>query len=137
MNDHTALVVGGTSGIGLATARRLLTLGATVQIVGRRKLPVDDLSPPDPELTGHPAHRAARVQIACARPPGLADTPWWSGLPDKARQAYFAQAAQTLPTRRIAAADDIAEVVVLAATNANITGSIIETDGGAHLVSMG
>jgi len=69
--------------------------------------------------------------------PGLVDTPWWSGLPDDARQTYFAQAAQALPTRRIATADDIAEVVVLAATNANTTGTILETDGGARLVSMG
>ncbi len=41
-----------------------------------------------------------------------------------------------LPTRRIAAADDIADAVVLAATNPNITGTIIETDGGARLVSL-
>ncbi|MEU6745358.1 SDR family oxidoreductase [Spirillospora sp. NPDC046719] len=69
--------------------------------------------------------------------PGLVDTPWWSGLPDDARQAYFAQAAQALPARHIATADDVADVVVLAATNANITGTIIETDGGARLVSLG
>jgi NAD(P)-dependent dehydrogenase (short-subunit alcohol dehydrogenase family) len=69
--------------------------------------------------------------------PGLVDTAWWSGMPDDARQAYFAQAAQSLPARRIATADDVAEVVVLAATNANITGTVIETDGGARLVSMG
>jgi hypothetical protein len=37
----------------------------------------------------------------------------------------------------VATADDIAEVVVLAATNANLTGTIIETDGGARLVSVG
>lgn len=46
------------------------------------------------------------------------------------------QAAQALPVRPIAAAEDIGEVVVLAATNTNITGTIIETDGGARLVSM-
>jgi NAD(P)-dependent dehydrogenase (short-subunit alcohol dehydrogenase family) len=59
------------------------------------------------------------------------------GMPEDARKAYFSQAAEALPARRIAAADDIAEVVVLAATNANTTGTIIETDGGAHLVSVG
>jgi NAD(P)-dependent dehydrogenase (short-subunit alcohol dehydrogenase family) len=68
--------------------------------------------------------------------PGLVDTPWWSGLPEDARQAYFSQAAQALPTGRVATADDIAEVVVLAATNANTTGTIIEADGGARLVSL-
>jgi hypothetical protein len=41
-----------------------------------------------------------------------------------------------LPVRRIATADDIAEAVVLAATNPNLTGTIIETDGGARFVSI-
>jgi len=41
--------------------------------------------------------------------PGFVDTPWWSGLPDEARDAFFAQAAQALPTRRIATAEDIAD----------------------------
>jgi len=62
--------------------------------------------------------------------------PWWGGLPEDARHAYFTQAAQQLPARRIATADDVADAVVLAATNPNITGTIIETDGGARLVSM-
>src|SRR5690242_19973367 len=46
-------------------------------------------------------------------PPGFVDTPWWSGLPDKARRDYFAKAASVLPTRRIATAEDIAAVVAL------------------------
>lgn len=37
-------------------------------------------------------------------------------VPDDARQALFDQVAQVLPARAIATADDIAEVVVLAAT---------------------
>jgi NAD(P)-dependent dehydrogenase (short-subunit alcohol dehydrogenase family) len=61
--------------------------------------------------------------------PGLVDTPWWNGLPDDARQAYFTHAAQALPARRIATAD----AVILAATNPNLTGTIIETGGGARL----
>jgi NAD(P)-dependent dehydrogenase (short-subunit alcohol dehydrogenase family) len=68
--------------------------------------------------------------------PGFVDTPWWSGLPEDARSAYFGHAASVLPTRRIASADDIADVVVLTATNPNLTGTIIEADGGARLVSM-
>jgi len=239
MNERTALVVGGTSGIGLATARRLHILGATVHIVGRGKERLNDLAATDPGLIGHQADGSNHGEItavletigqvdwliitlsgsegagpiagldldmlrrafdakfwghittiqaalphlaptgsitllgaitartgmprtagiaaingaveALVKPlaselapirvngvsPGFVDTPWWSGLPDDARQAYFAQAAQALPTRRIATADDIAEVVVLAATNANTTGTILETDSGAHLVSMG
>jgi NAD(P)-dependent dehydrogenase (short-subunit alcohol dehydrogenase family) len=238
MTNHTALVVGGTSGIGLATARRLQALGAAVHVVGRGKERLDDITATDPAITGHRADGSARSEItavveaigridwlvislsgsegpgpiadldldmlrrafdakfwghittiqaalphlaptgsitllsaitaragmpgtagiaaingaveALVKPlaaelapirvnavsPGFVDTPWWSGLPDGARQAYFTHAAQVLPARRIATADDVAEVVVLAATNANTTGTIIETDGGARLVSM-
>ena len=92
--------------------------------------------------------------------PGFVDTPWWSGLPDEARDAFFARGRagiadspdchrrrhcrlaglpppKTLPTRRIATAEDIADAVVFAATNLNMTGTVIESDGGARLVSMG
>ncbi|MEV6391459.1 glucose 1-dehydrogenase [Nocardia xishanensis] len=40
--DEIALVTGGSSGMGLATARRLLTEGATVVITGRDKGRLDD-----------------------------------------------------------------------------------------------
>ena len=239
MSEKTALVVGGTSGIGLATARRLHALGATVHIAGRSKERLDDVAASDPALIGHRADGGDREEItgvieaigaidwlvvtlsgsegpgpiadldltmlrrafdakfwghittiqaalprlaptgsitllgavtarsgmpgtagiaaingaveALVKPlavelapirvngvsPGLVDTPWWSGLPDDTRRDYFAQAAQALPARRIATADDIADIVVVTATNANITGTIIETDGGARLVSLG
>jgi NAD(P)-dependent dehydrogenase (short-subunit alcohol dehydrogenase family) len=52
------------------------------------------------------------------------------------RRAYFAQAAQALPARRIATAEDVAAAVVLAATNPNLTGTVIQSDGGARLVSI-
>ena len=239
MSDRIALVVGGTSGIGLATARRLDALGATVHIAGRSKERLDDVVASDPALHGHQADGRLAPEIsalaeaigpidwliitlsgsegpgpfadldlgmlrrafdakfwghvttlqaalphlapdgsvtllgaitahasmpgtagiaaingaveALVKPlaaelapirvngvsPGFVDTPWWSGLPDQARQAYFAQAARALPTRRIATADDVADAVVLAATNPNLTGTVIETDGGARLVSLG
>jgi NAD(P)-dependent dehydrogenase (short-subunit alcohol dehydrogenase family) len=239
LSEKTALVVGGTSGIGLAAARRLHALGATVHIAGRSKERLDAIAASEPALIGHRADGGDREEItgvieaigtidwlvitlsgsegpgpiadldlnmlrrafdakfwghittiqaalprlsptgsitllgaitarsgmpgtagiaaingaveALVKPlavelapirvngvsPGLVDTPWWSGLPDDTRQAYFAQAAQALPARRIATADDVADVVGLAATNANITGTIIETDGGARLVSLG
>jgi NAD(P)-dependent dehydrogenase (short-subunit alcohol dehydrogenase family) len=238
MSNRTALVVGGTSGIGLATARRLHTAGATVHIAGRGKERLDDVAASDPGLRGHQADGSNRDEIkalaeeigtidwliitlsgsegpgpladldlgmlrraleakfwghittvqaalphlpptgsitmlsaitaraampgtaglaaingaveALVKPlaaelapirvngvsPGFVDTPWRNGMPDDARQAYFSHAAQALPTRRIATADDIADAVVLAATNPNLTGSIIETDGGARLVSL-
>lgn len=234
-----ALVVGGTSGIGLATARRLRERGATVHIVGRNKERLDAIALSDPELVGHQADGADRDAVAAvaetvgtvdwlvitlsgaegagpiatldqdtlrrafdakfwahvttvqavlprlaptgsitlvtaisaraslpgtaglaaingaiesmvkplavelapvrvnAVSPGLVDTPWWEGMPEEARREYFATSAAALPSRHIATADDIAEVVVVAAANANLTGTVIEADGGARLVSLG
>ncbi len=67
--------------------------------------------------------------------PGFVVTPWWAGMPADARQKFFTQTAQALPVGRIA--DDIPHAVVLAATNLDTTGTIIDADGGAQLVSMG
>jgi NAD(P)-dependent dehydrogenase (short-subunit alcohol dehydrogenase family) len=67
--------------------------------------------------------------------PGYIDTPWWAGFSVEERTEFFKQAAATLPIRRIATAHDIAEAVVLLATNPNITGAVIETDGGARLTA--
>ncbi|MFC8716040.1 SDR family oxidoreductase [Kitasatospora sp. NPDC057198] len=235
MSERTALVVGGTSGIGLAAARQLRARGAVVHVAGRSKERLEALAASDPELIGHRADGGDREQIAevlstigtldwlvislsgaegagafaeldlgalrnafdakfwgqlttvqaalphlsedgsvtlvtaisartglpgtaglaavngaleaMIRPlalelaprrvnavsPGLVDTPWWNDLPQDAREAYFAQAAAQLPTRRIASAEDVAEAVVLAATNRNLTGTVLETDGGLRL----
>lgn len=238
MTGRTALVVGGTSGIGLATARLLRDAGATVHIAGRSKERLDKVSSSDPELIGHQADGGTRDEIAAVadaigsidwliitlsgnegpgpitgldldmlrrafdakfwghvttiqavlphlassgsitllgaisartgmpgtagiaaingavealvKPlaaelapirvngvsPGVVDTPWWSTFPEDARAAYFGQAAKVLPTRRVATAEDIAEVVAMTATNLNLTGTVIEADGGARLVSL-
>jgi NAD(P)-dependent dehydrogenase (short-subunit alcohol dehydrogenase family) len=239
MSTHTSLIVGGSSGIGLATARQLAERGAAVHVVGRSRDRLDEIASTDPSLIGHQAdgsdaeamrlvldsigtidwlivtlsggggqgplanldltelrgafdakfwahmttiqvalaHLAPRGSItlvgavsarmgmpgtaglaaingaveAVVKPlavelapirvnavsPGLVDTPWWNGLPAADREAYFAGAAKALPSGHVATAAEIAEVVVLAATNTNTTGTVIETDGGARLVTMG
>ena len=238
MSGRTALVVGGTSGIGLATARLLRAGGATVHIAGRSKERLDQVATTDPELIEHRADGGDRDEIAAVagtigsidwlvitlsgsegpgpiadldltmlrrafdakfwghvttiqavlphlapygsitllgaisartgmpgtagiaalngavealvKPlavelapirvngvsPGFVDTPWWSASPADARATYFSQAAAVLPARRIATAEDIAEVVAMAAANPNLTGTVIEADGGARLVSL-
>jgi NAD(P)-dependent dehydrogenase (short-subunit alcohol dehydrogenase family) len=235
----TTLIVGGTSGIGLATALRLAATGQDVHIAGRSQDRLDKATATDDRLHGHLAdagdaaavgaiaaelapvdqlivtvsggegfgplagldlqmlrrafdakfwaqlttvqaalpHLGERASItlvsaitarsamagtagiaainaaveALVKPlavelaprrvnavsPGFVDTPWWDGMPEQARREYFAAAAQALPARQIATADQIAEVVVLAATNQNVTGTVIETDAGARLVTIG
>lgn len=233
-----ALIVGGTSGIGLATARQLATIGTTVHVAGRSCDKLDKLAADDPTLVGHQLDGGDRTAVAAlaasiapidalvvtlsgaegvgpladldlealrrafdakfwahlttvqaalphlaenasitlvgaitarasmpgtaglaainaaveglvkplavelaptrvnAVSPGLVDTPWWSGMPEADRLAYFAAAAEVLPARQIASADDIAQAIVFLATNPNITGTVIESDAGARLVSI-
>ena len=238
MTGRTALVAGGTSGIGLSTARLLCAAGATVHIVGRGKERLDAAASSDPELIGHQADGGNRAEMAAvadaigsidwlvvtlsgseglgpvanldlgmlrrafdakfwghvttiqavlphltpsgsitllgavsartgmpgtagiaaingavealvkplatelapirvnAISPGVVDTPWWNAIPADVRDGFFAQAAKVLPARHVATAEDVAEVVAMAAANPNLTGTIIEADGGARLVTL-
>ncbi|MHA7985199.1 SDR family oxidoreductase [Rathayibacter sp. CAU 1779] len=234
----TSLVIGGTSGIGLATAIRLAAAGDNVHIAGRRADRLAAVAAEHPELIGHSVDAGDRgaldalfaeigtldrlvvtvassagmgpiaglelkalreafdakywptvTSIQAAIPhlkadgsitligaitgrmgmsetagigslnaaveglvqplatelapirvnavsPGGVDTPWWDFVPADVRQQLFAQTAATLPVRHVATADEIAEAVVFAATSRNVTGTVIETDGGAHLGSV-
>jgi NAD(P)-dependent dehydrogenase (short-subunit alcohol dehydrogenase family) len=74
MTARTALIVGGTSGIGLATARRLHGLGAEVHIAGRNQESLTRVASSDPDLIGHQADGGDRDQIgALARAIGRID----------------------------------------------------------------
>jgi NADP-dependent 3-hydroxy acid dehydrogenase YdfG len=53
----TALVVGGTSGIGLATARHLRSEGATVHVAGRSAERLNDLAATTPRRGTGPRRR--------------------------------------------------------------------------------
>lgn len=61
--------------------------------------------------------------------------PWWDDLAADDRAVLFEQAAAALPTKLIATASDLAEVIVLLAKNPNITGTVVEADGGARLTA--
>jgi len=61
---RTALVVGGTSGIGLATARRLAAGGATVHVASRDPAKVASVAGLAPELAAHRADGGDRAAVA-------------------------------------------------------------------------
>lgn len=81
MNDHdTVLVIGGSSGLGLAIARRCLADGARVVIAGRSQARLDaagqELGCPD-RLTAVPADIGDRPSSpGCSTAPGTSST--WS-----------------------------------------------------------
>ncbi len=53
MTTRTALIIDGTSGVGLAAARQLLARGVTVHVAGRGRERLDALTATDPDLFGH------------------------------------------------------------------------------------
>lgn len=65
--------------------------------------------------------------------PGLIDTQDWRGPATEARQAMFANAAQRLPVRRVGKPEDVAEAILLVATNPYMTGSTVTVDGGGTI----
>ncbi|SFG53633.1 SDR family oxidoreductase [Streptomyces mirabilis] len=62
--------------------------------------------------------------------PGAIDTPWWSFLPDDAKEAQFAAAAEGLPARRIGTPDDVADAIRYLIGSTYVTGTILPVDGG-------
>ncbi|MFT3923203.1 MAG: SDR family oxidoreductase [Myxococcales bacterium] len=72
-----------------------------------------------------------RVNAVC---PGVIDTPWWERLPREARDAFFADAIEKLPVRRVGKPEDVAAIVLSLVQNGFVTGSVFEVDGGGRLV---
>ena len=66
--------------------------------------------------------------------PGWTDTPMWETILGDNRQAVLAGVAETLPVKRIARPEDVAEAVVFLMRNESVTGEIIHIDGGGRLV---
>src|SRR3954452_17023671 len=63
MAERIAVVVGGTSGIGLATALLLAQRGATVHVTGRSAERLDAVRASDPQLRPHQADGTSRPEM--------------------------------------------------------------------------
>jgi len=66
--------------------------------------------------------------------PGVIDTPWWDRFPAEIRDGIFRQQAETLPVGRMGRADDVAQAAQFLIESRYMTGTVIECDGGMHLV---
>ncbi|KML45655.1 short-chain dehydrogenase [Burkholderia cepacia] len=66
--------------------------------------------------------------------PGVVETAWWNAMPDAARRAFFEQHASELPVGRVGQPDDVAQAIAYLIGNGYTTGSIMECDGGLHLL---
>jgi short-subunit dehydrogenase involved in D-alanine esterification of teichoic acids len=68
IRNRTALIIGGTSGIGLGLARRFAAAGSTVIVAGRDTSKVDDLETVQIDVTDAASVLRARDQVIGAHP---------------------------------------------------------------------
>lgn len=66
--------------------------------------------------------------------PGVVDTPWWDRVAPDVKAGVFRQQEETLPVGKVGAPDDIAHAIQFLIENPYMTGTIIECDGGLHLL---
>jgi len=81
--------------------------------------------------------RALAVEVSPLRvnvvSPGVVETPFLQGIPEKQRLAYFQSTATSLPAKRIGRPEDIAQTVLYLIHNSFTTGTVIHVDGGHPL----
>lgn len=74
--------------------------------------------------------KPARVNAVA---PGVVDTPWWQGIPERDRTAMFEQYASAAPVGRVGTAEDVGQAICSLIGNGFITGMVIRVDGGLTL----
>jgi NAD(P)-dependent dehydrogenase (short-subunit alcohol dehydrogenase family) len=67
--------------------------------------------------------------------PGVIDTPWWAGMPEDQRRAYFDAAAAITPVRRVGGPEDVADAIAYLAGATFVTGTVLECTGGLNLTA--
>lgn len=70
-----------------------------------------------------------RLRVNCVAP-GMVRTPLHDHHPPERRDAMFAATGASLPVGRVGRAGEVAQAVVMAATNGYMTGQVLDVDGG-------
>jgi len=70
-----------------------------------------------------------RLRVNCIAP-GMVRTPLHDRHGPERREAMFAATGASLPVGRVGRASEVAQAVVMAATNGYLTGQVIDVDGG-------
>jgi NAD(P)-dependent dehydrogenase (short-subunit alcohol dehydrogenase family) len=65
--------------------------------------------------------------------PGVIDTGPWDAVREEGKNAYFEHISAANPVGRIGTAEDVAQAVLFAMTNAFMTGVMLKIDGGEPL----
>lgn len=73
-----------------------------------------------------------RLRVNCIAP-GMVRTALHDRVPSERRDAMFLSTGNSLPVGRVGRPEDIAEAVLIAATNGYMTGHVLDVDGG-HMV---
>ncbi|RQP23424.1 SDR family oxidoreductase [Piscinibacter terrae] len=84
-------------------------------------------------MVGSLARELAPTRVNAVSP-GVIDTAWWSRVPEEARRAVFDEQQASLPAGRVGRPEDVAQSVRFLMDNGFVTGSVIECDGGLHLL---
>ena len=81
--------------------------------------------------------RALALELAPIRvntvSPGIVDTPLYAGMAPDKKEAMFKEAAASIPAKRIAKPEEIAQTVLYLMANTYTTGSTLYVDGGVTL----
>jgi len=73
-----------------------------------------------------------RIRVNCISP-GMVRSEAYAAVPEDKREAMYRDTGASLPVARVGEVHEIAEAVMLAATNGYITGQVLDIDGG-HMV---
>jgi len=122
LEGKVAVITGGNSGIGLATAQRFVSEGAHVFITGRHQSELDAaVKQIDKELKQHKI-RVNAISL------GLIDTPMSSGADEQLKTSLVSG----VPMGRMGSPDEIAKAVSFLASDDSsyITGIELFVDGG-------